>query len=126
MRQLDAYKEGRRDERRNVGDVAEDERITKKDLADAYDRGRREERLRRRRSPFGTLLMGLLAIVGVIAIVLPIRYGSFTAAGAAVDGVFISTAQRATAPVHGAVDKAGNALENAGTNLKQKAGTGGP
>jgi hypothetical protein len=39
-----------------------------------------------------------------------------------VDNSISTVSERATAPVRNAADKAGTALENAGQNLKQRAG----
>jgi hypothetical protein len=101
--QLGAYKEGRRDERLQAEAGAPDRRLAKKELADAHDHGRREERLRRRASPLGIvlrLLLLILAAMAVVAIVLAARYGSFAAAGQAVDTVLSSIVQSSTASVH--------------------------
>jgi hypothetical protein len=84
--QLGAYKEGRRDERLQ----------TEAGAAGELDRGRRQERLNRRASPLGFLFMTLLlilAIMAVAAMVLALRYGSFAAAGQAVDSEITSIAQ---------------------------------
>jgi hypothetical protein len=84
--ELGAYKEGRRDERLQ----------TEAGAADEIERGRREERLSRRGSPLGFLfrtLLLILAIMAVAAIVLAVRYGSFAAAGQAVDSEISSIAQ---------------------------------
>lgn len=101
--QLGAYKEGRRDERLQTEAGAPDRRLAKAELADAQDRGRREERLRRRASPlsmlFGILLF-LLAIVAVITIVLAARYGSFAAAGQVVDTALTAIVQPLAASAH--------------------------
>ena len=100
--QLGAYKEGRRDERLQTEAGAPDRRLAKAELDDALDRGRREERLSRRGSPMGTILrivVLILATMAVITIVLAVRYGSFAAAGQAVDREFSSIVQ-AVAPAH--------------------------
>jgi hypothetical protein len=120
--QLDAYKEGRRDENARLkNDPAA---VDKSALDAAYDRGRHDERLRRRGSPLLGFLVLLVAIVGGIIIYLAVRDRSFTAAGASVDKSISTTAQTVEAPVRGAADKTGTALENAGQNLKNRAGSG--
>jgi hypothetical protein len=121
--QIDAYKAGRRDERVQIETNGSRPRVAKAQVDDAYDRGVHDQRLRRRRSPIGMLLLVVLALIGVIAIVMPIRYGSFAAAGAAVDDALASAGQSASAPVRGTADKTGDALQNAGQNLKQSAGS---
>jgi hypothetical protein len=124
--QLGAYRAGRRDERVERAPnetVPPDRRVAKAELDEAYERGRRDGRARRRGSPALGLILFILAIVGVSAIVMAVRYGSFTAAGQAVDATVSSASQRASAPVRNAADRAGDALQNAGQNLKQRAGS---
>lgn len=100
--QLGAYKEGRRDERLQTEANAPDRRLAKTELDDALNRGRREERSRRRASPMGAilrLLMLMLAAMAAITIVLAVSYGSFAAAGRAVD-IALSSIVQAVAPAH--------------------------
>jgi hypothetical protein len=100
--QLGAYKEGRRDERLQSEANAPDRRLAKAELNDARDLGRREERLRRRASPLGTilrLLVLILATMAVVTIALAVSYGSFTAAGHAVDTA-LSAIFQAVVPAH--------------------------
>jgi hypothetical protein len=52
-------------------------------------------------------------------LILAVRTGSFASAGAVIDNLI-------QAPAHVAADKAGNALENAGQNLKDRAGSSQP
>ncbi len=108
---LDAYREGRADERRRLqrGGVNVD-RAT----SDAYDRGRRDERLQRRGSPLLAIITILLVVVAVAILFLAIKTGSFSNAGAVIDNM-IQT------PVHAAADKAGSALEDAGHSIKNSA-----
>jgi hypothetical protein len=121
---LDAYKEGRLDERQRLEKDAPASRAERADVDAAYDRGRRDERARRRGSPLLAFLLLILAVAAGLMIYVAVRQGSFAAAGAVVDNALSSTAQRATAPVTGAADKAGSALENAGQSLKERAGSG--
>ncbi len=121
---LVAYREGRTDEHQRVETEGADDKGTRRRLEDEYQRGRREERLRRHRHPIGMLVLSVLAIIGLAAIVSPARYGSFSQAGAAADNVLASAQSRATAPVRGAEARAGDALQNAGGALKSKAGPG--
>jgi len=123
---LGAYKEGREDERarvdREVAAARQDgaaARVDRGAINDAYDRGRREERLRHRGSPLLGLVTFILVVIALAVLVLAVRNGSFAGAGAVIDRLI-------QAPVQGAADKAGNALQNAGQNLKDRAGSGQP
>jgi hypothetical protein len=115
---LEAYKNGRRDELHRVerdGTVAT---VGKADVDRAYNRGRADERQRHRGSPLLTLLVLVAVLIGAGLIYLAVRNGSFSQGGAVVDQS-LSSAQ---APLRGAAAKAGDALQNAGQNLKQDAG----
>ena len=116
---LEAYKEGRADERAGVEHDAQAVRVDRGAINDAYDRGRREERLRHRGSPLLALITAILVILALVVLVLAIQNGSFSGAGAVIDG-WIRT------PVQNAADKTGNALQNAGQNLKDRAGSNNP
>ncbi len=96
-----------------------------KALRDAYDRGRRDERARRPGFSLVSLAILVAAIVGGGALYLAVKEGSFSQGGAVVDHSISSAADTVQAPVRGAADRAGNALENAGQSLKDKAGKGG-
>lgn len=94
----------------------------------AYDRGRRDERARRPRrhgSPMMTLVVLLAAAAGIGAIYLGVQQGSFGRGGQVVDQKIQAVTQPASQATRDAAAKAGDALENAGQNLKQKAGSGG-
>lgn len=91
---------------------------------DAYDRGRRDERARRGGFSLVSAVVLMAAVVGGGAIFLAAREGSFTAGGEVVDHQLTTAADKAKAPLRGAADRAGDALENAGQNLKDKAGAG--
>lgn len=116
---LEAYKEGRADERAGVEHDAQAVRVDRGAINDAYDRGRREERLRHRGSPFLALITAILVIIALAVLILAVRTGSFSGAGAVIDGWI-------RAPVQNAADKTGNALQNAGQNLKDRAGSNNP
>jgi hypothetical protein len=108
---LDAYREGRADERqRGQRDGVHVDRAA----SDAYERGRRDERLRHRGSPFLAFVTIVLVVMAVAILFLAIKTGSFSNAGATIDNL-IQT------PVHAAADKAGTALENAGQSIKGSA-----
>jgi hypothetical protein len=82
---LDAYKEGRRDERRQVEAGGLDHRSVKKELDDAFNRGRQHGRAERRGSPLAVFALLVLAILIVVTAVMYVDYGSFAAAGAVID-----------------------------------------
>jgi hypothetical protein len=94
----------------------------------AYDRGRRDERARRpsrHGSPMMTLVVLLAAAAGIGAIYLGVQQGSFGRGGQVVDQKIQAVTQPATQATRHAADKAGDALQNAGQDLKQTAGSGG-
>ncbi|MGI9169219.1 MAG: hypothetical protein ACR2FH_03465 [Caulobacteraceae bacterium] len=113
---LEAYKEGRADERARVDHDVGAPRIDRGAINDAYDRGRREERLRHRGSPLLALITAVLVIIALAVLILAVNRGSFMAAGAVIDGWIRS-------PVQTAADKTGNALQNAGQDIKDRAGS---
>ena len=57
----------------------------REDLRKAYERGRLDERARRKRHPIGMTLTFAAAIVGVVVLALALVNGSFEAAGQSVD-----------------------------------------
>ena len=80
---------------------------------EGYDRGRRDERARRRRSPLLVLAMVLVAIIGGVSLVLAVREGSFREGGAMMDAG-VSKAARETGPVlRRAADEASQGLRKA-------------
>ena len=92
----------------------------------AYVAGRRDERKRRGFSPLVGFLLLLVIAIGAVLIYLAVTRGSFSAGGAVVDNSLSTATAKVAAPVHNAADKAGDALQNAGSNLKQTAGSGNP
>ncbi|MBS0409622.1 MAG: hypothetical protein JSR86_06885 [Proteobacteria bacterium] len=103
---------------------AEERRAAEAGWRDAYERGRRDERARRPAFSLVSLAVLMAAVVGGGAIVLAAREGSFTRGGEVVDHTLTTAADKAQAPLRGAADRTGNALEHAGQSLKDKAGTG--
>jgi hypothetical protein len=87
---LDAYKEGRRDERRQVDAGLIDRKIIKKEVDDAYERGKAIGMARRHGSFFGALSFFLLAVVVIAEAAMVISYGSFGAAGVVIDRMISS------------------------------------
>ncbi len=89
---------------------------TEAEVRAAYDRGRRDERARRRRSPLMALTVGSAALVGGAVLALAALEGSFQTGGAVVDR-----------QVSNAAAQAGKALQDA-TNTETAqtpAGVGG-
>lgn len=91
------------------------------ELQAAYERGRRDERRGRRRHPVLMTLTFAAAAVGTIVLVMAAMQGSFREGGARVDRNLEIAADRATPVVKGAVADAGQAVQDAGRDLKAKA-----
>jgi hypothetical protein len=125
-RRIGAYKQGQRDAARSVNERAS---LQERDTAvrQAYDRGRRDERARhpnRRGSPFIGLIVLLAAAAGVLILYLAYQQGGFANGGRVVDQNLANTTASATQATRTVVDKAGDALQNAGQTIKQKVGSG--
>jgi len=96
--------------------------LSRAELDAAYQKGRRDGAKRRRGSPI-LAFIGLIATAAVaLMIYLAVQNGSFSNGGAVVDNDLVNASQRVQAPINNAASKAGNALESAGHNLKQRAG----
>ena len=95
-----------------------DARVAPHLTKDAYERGRRDERARRHRSPVLGVVLMLIAAAGGVMVFLAAREGSFASGGHVVDSALTQAAQ----PAKDAAAHAGDALENAGRTLKQNAG----
>jgi hypothetical protein len=125
-RQSAAYQQGRADART---DVNERGLLQDRDTAvrRAYERGRRDERAarhpRRRGSPVLATFLVLAAAAGAFVVYLGISQGSFSRGGQMVDQNLANATSTASGAVHRTVDRAGDALENAGQSLKQTAGS---
>lgn len=115
-----AYREGRVDER--VSTTRGAEHLAK----DAYVQGRRDERARRRGSPLLMFLLVIVVAIGAVLIYFAIQNGSFSSGGAVIDQKLSNAAETVKAPIRGAADTAGTALQNAGSNIKKDAGSGNP
>jgi hypothetical protein len=88
---------------------------TSEEIDLAYERGREDERRRRRRHPILGALMFVAAVLGVGMIYLAAREGSFTRGGEVVDRRLASAADTA----HVASQDAPSAAVNAGQTLRQ-------
>jgi len=87
------------------------------DLREAYDRGRRDERGRRRRHPIGMTLTFAFALVGLVVLVLAAVNGSFGRAGESIDRG-LTMARPAASQAAGT---AGEQLRDAADSAKSKA-----
>jgi hypothetical protein len=122
VRREGAYQQGRRDAQANVaqpvllqGDKA---------LRQAYERGRRDERAHLRRgSPVLTTVLVLAAAAGLFVVYLGVTEGSFGRGGQLVDQNIANATASAMGVVHNGADRAGDALTNAGQELKRTAGS---
>jgi hypothetical protein len=121
-----AYEKGRLDERTRRDDAEVTPRQDRARLDGAYERGRRDAQARRRRSPLLTFLTLVLVVIGAGAVYLAVRNGSFSGGGAVVDQNISTVTEKAKAPIEGAADKAGDALKNAGQDIKERAGSSKP
>jgi hypothetical protein len=119
--EAEAYRAGPREERLNIEQDMVG-RPLKAEIDAAYERGRQDERARRRGSPVIAILVVIVALMGGGMIYLAIRDGSFGAAGAQVDHTLSSGVDQVQAPIKGAAAKTGDALQAAGKNLKKDAG----
>jgi len=108
--------------RQDSDSVVTDRAVVRKQLDEAYDRGRRDERQSRKSSPVVGLVVLIVVVFGTLLLYLAARNGSFRNGGAVVDNKLSAVEESATSPLRGAADKAGSALEKAGRDLKQKAG----
>ncbi len=117
-REAAAYREGRMDEQRRDEVAAR---------ADAGVAARRRERRdvaprRRRGLPLLSFVVLLVVVFGAVMLYLAAQNGSFASGGAVID----RDLSKATQPVRRAEDKTGAALERAGQNLEQAAGSRAP
>jgi len=95
--------------------------LDKADLREAYERGRTDERARRKRHPIGMTLTFAAAAVGVVILALALVNGSFTAAGSQVD----QGLQIAKPAASQAAANAGDQLRDAAAQARAKASNAG-
>jgi hypothetical protein len=96
------------------------EHPTQGDIKEAYDRGRRDERSRHRRSPLLTLAVVAVALVGAILIGLAVREGSFSRAGQVADQQLGVAADQASVASRDAAAATGEAVRDAGDTLRNR------
>lgn len=82
------------------------------DLRDAYERGRRDAQISRRRHPFLMTLTVLAAAVGVVVIALALVNGSFGIGGKVVDQNLAAAADEAAPIARKAVGQARDAVQD--------------
>jgi hypothetical protein len=104
------------------GDSAGERSTGRAELDAAYNRGRWEEAKRRHGSGFFSFLILLVVAAAAMLFYLAAQNGSFANGGAVVDRNISQATQTVQAPFKRAAEKAGDTLENAGQNLKQRAG----
>jgi hypothetical protein len=95
--------------------------LDKADLREAYERGRADERGRRKRHPLLMTLTIALAVVGVVLLAMAAVNGSFGRAGGVVDQQLNVAADRAGPAVDQAASNAGQSLRDAGQSAKARA-----
>lgn len=90
------------------------------DLQAAYERGRRDERARRKRHPLMMTLTVVAALAGATVLAVAAREGSFGRGGEVVDHNLAVAADRAEPVVRDAVTDAGQAVQNAGREMRSQ------
>jgi hypothetical protein len=91
------------------------------ELKEAYQRGRRDERARRRRSPLAMLAVSLTALAGAGILAVSAWEGSFTGGGAVVDRQIATAADSAEPKIEAAAQDARTALRHASREAKTRA-----
>ncbi len=89
------------------------------DVNTAYERGRRDERERRRIHPILSLMVVVVALIGGGMLYLGAREGSFSRGGEVVDQGIAHATGRAQTVAQGAVSGAGADISQAGQSLQQ-------
>ena len=115
---VEAYREGRADERRRVETAPAATRTSRAEIEAAYERGRARGRRPRRASPLLTLVVLVAVLVAGAMIYLAIQNGSFSSGGAVVDRKIDQVQQTVDAPIKNAAITTGSALQKAGQRLK--------
>jgi hypothetical protein len=91
------------------------------ELDAAYQRGRRDERSARRRSPLVSLVIGVVAVIGAGTLLLAAREGSFAGGGQLVDHQLQIATGQAAVGARDAAAATGEAVRDAGTSLHDRA-----
>lgn len=89
-----------------------------REVNDAYERGKRDQRKAQKNHPLLTLLIVLLAVLGVAVGVLALQQGSFSGAGRVLDRGTATAAEEAREAAVDAKDAAGEATQDAGAAIQ--------
>jgi hypothetical protein len=102
-------------------EIVAEQGVLRTELNQAYRRGRRDERLLRRRSPIALAALVAMALIGAVVLVTAAQQGSFETGGGMIDNQ-LNHAANVTLPnaVNDAADRAGAGLKNAGQRLKEE------
>jgi hypothetical protein len=98
-----------------------DHRDDRADLREAYERGRRDAQMARKRHPVLMTLTVIAALIGVVLLVLAAVNGSFSGAGAVVDQNLATAADQAGPAVSNAASQAGQAVRDAAATDRTQA-----
>ena len=90
---------------------------TDADVRAAYDKGRRDERARRKSHPFLALIVIAVAVVGAIMLFLAMREGSFSGAGQVADQQLAVAQAEAPGVIANASQKAGEVARDVGERV---------
>ncbi len=93
---------------------------TEADLKKAYERGRRDERARRKNHPVLALTVSLVALAGAGMIFLAAREGSFSRGGEVVDLKLANATDSAVAAAEQSKDTAQLAANRTSDSLRQR------
>lgn len=107
-------------ENRRDRHIPADTTMMAEDLKDAYQQGRRDERAVRWHHPFIATAVVVLAVVGGAMLFLAAREGSFSTAGQVADQKLAVAAAEAGPALEATADRTGEALKDAGANLKER------
>lgn len=107
-------------ENRRAGHIPADTTLMAEDLKDAYAQGRRDERANRTHHPFIAMAVVVLALIGGVMVFLAAREGSFSTAGQVADQKLAVAAAEAGPAIEATADRTGEALKDAGANLRER------
>jgi hypothetical protein len=97
-----------------------DARVAEQIRKDAYKAGVADEKARHKRNPLLTILIALLAVLGVAVVVLAVTRGSFTGAGRTLDAATQDVAEDAREVGREVADETGEGLQDAGRTIEER------